>query len=402
MISLNHQGLNRCDWFLIIWALYYLQGIAYPEGGMISIGLLAVNLLVSMVCAVRVMRMPEKPVYFKGLNMLIGVFTIYGLAYIAFNPLSIYYPQPGISVKTYNYLKSIYLSMLPIYPFYYYTQKGYLSADRLRLWGGIFFISIVLSYFSAQQKALDKLIELGSSAVETTNNAGYLFLSFIPLLVVYRNKPLLQFSFLALVMSFIVMGMKRGAIAIGAIVFVNFLFQEIKYSKRGKKAFLIFLSFALCLSIVYFFIYQVQNDDYMMQRIEQTLERDSSGRDNLYSHFLNYFIHDASFIHFLLGRGANGTLEIYYNYAHNDWLELAVGQGMLGVTVYIVYWWNLHKTIIASTNRSAKMILTMIMIIFLAKTLISMSYDDMTYVCTSAFGYALATMNKPNDIRSQM
>ena len=35
-------------------------------------------------------------------------------------------------------------------------------------------------------------------------------------------------------------------------------------------------------------------------------------------------------------------------------------------------------------------------IIYFAKTLFSMSYADMTYVCTSVLGYALATYKNPN------
>lgn len=398
MISLNHQKLNRCDWYLILWTLYYLQGIAYSQGGMISIGLLMVNLLVSIICAVKVMHMPGKPVYFRGLNLLLGMFTIYGLACIAFNPLSIYYPQPGISVNSYNYLKSIYLSMLPIYPFYYFTRKGYLTAKRLRVWGIVFFISMVLTYFYTQQMALAKLMEMGSTSEEVTNNAGYLFLSFMPLLVVYRNRPFLQFAALALVMAFIVMGMKRGAIAIGAVAFVYFLSQAIKNSEREKKVFLIFLSFVLCLCVVYFFIYQMKSDDYMKLRIEQTLEGNSSGRDRLYSFFWNYFVHDASLLHFLLGRGANGTLEIYYNYAHNDWLEIAVNQGLLGVIIYSVYWMNMFTTWKNATNVDAKAIIAMAIIVYFAKTLFSMSYGDMTYVFTSVLGYALANVNASNNL----
>lgn len=400
MFSLNHQGFNRCDLFIIVWVLYYLQGIAYPEGGMISIGLLAINLLVSMVCAVKVMRMPGKPVYFKGLNILVGLFTIYGLAYIAFNPVSIYYQQPEISVKSYNYLKSIYLSLLPIYPFYYYTKKGYLSEERLRLFGGVFLLSIVLSYFNAQQKALEKLIDIGSYAEETTNNAGYLFLSFIPLLTLYRKKPLLQFAAFSLVMVFIVMGMKRGAIAIGAVTLVYFLFHAIRDSKGGMKHVLIFLSLTLCIGTICFFMYQMENDEYMMERIEQTLEGSSSGRDSLYSFFWNYFVHDASFIHFLFGRGANGTLEIYYNYAHNDWLELAVNQGLFGILIYFMYWCGFYKTWKGTTNAEAKTILALTIIIYFAKTLFSMSYGDMTYVSTSVLGYALATMSEQSEVDS--
>ncbi len=396
MISLKLQKLNRCDWFLIAWVIYYLQGIAYPAGGVLSVGLLAINLLVSAVYAIKVIQLPDKPVYFKGLNMLMALFTIYGIVYIMFSPSTVRYPIPGISVQSYNYLKSIYLSMLPIYPFYYLSRKGYLTMERLKLYGIVFLASIVLSYFRMQREALELLLEKGSSAEEVTNNSGYLFLAYIPLLVVYRTKPLKQFCILAFVMVFIVMGMKRGAIAIGAIASAYFMWQAIKNS-RGKYRFLfVFLSVALCVVVVYFFFYQMSNSDYMMQRIEDTMEGNTSGRDDLYSHFWNYFVNDATPLQFLFGRGANGTLEIYKNYAHNDWLEIAVNQGIIGVLIFAVYWKNLYFTWKKSTNVDARTILAMVILIFFAKTLFSMSYTDMTYVSTSVLGYALANVNASN------
>lgn len=396
MISFNPQKLNRCDWFLIAWVIYYLQGIAYPEGGVISVGLLAVNLLVSMVYMVKVMRLPDNPVYFKGLNMLMWLFTIYGVIYIAANPSFVSYSLPGISVPSYNYLKAIYLSMSPIYPFYYFARRGYLSAGRLRKWGFIFLVSAVISYFKMQQEAFEKLLEIGSTAEEVTNNSGYLFLSCIPLLVIYRTKPLVQFAALAFVLAFIVMGMKRGAMLIGVIVFVYFMFQTIKNSKGKYRFLFIVLSVALCIGAICFFIYQMENSDYMMRRIEDTMEGNSSHRDDLYLHFWNYFMYHATPLHFLFGRGANGTLEIYYNYAHNDWLELAVNQGILGILVYIFYWRYLYGTWKEASNIDARTILALTILIFFAKTLFSMSYGDMTYVNTSVLGYALANVNSFN------
>ena len=286
--------------------------------------------------------------------------------------------------------------MLPIYPFYYFAKKGYLSAGRLRKWGFVFLVSAVISYFKMQQEAFEKLLELGSTAEEVTNNSGYLFLSCIPLLVIYRTKPFVQFAALAFVMAFIVMGMKRGAILIGTVVFVYFIAQTIKNS-RGKYRFLfIVLSIIVCIGAVCFFMYQMENSDYMMRRIEDTMEGNSSHRDDLYSHFWNYFMYSATSLHFLCGRGANGTLEIYYNYAHNDWLELAVNQGILGLLVYIFYWISLCKTWKRTSNIEARTILVMTIFIFFAKTIFSMSYGDMTYVNTSVLGYALANVNSSN------
>ena len=203
MASFRISRINRCDFFLVAWVLYYLQGILYPAGGAISITLLGLTLLVSANCAIKVLQWRNTPVYFKGFNMLMLLVTIYGFALIISSSSTLYYPLSGKTMPSYNYIKSIYLSLLPIYPFYYYTKKGYLTAERLKKWGLIFLVSITLSYYRMQRDALQELLEEGSSADEVTNNMGYLFLSILPMLVIYRKKPLLQFAAFAFVMAFL-------------------------------------------------------------------------------------------------------------------------------------------------------------------------------------------------------
>lgn len=396
MTSFSIKHFNRCDFFLLVWVLYYLQGIVYPEGGVISLVLLSINLLVSAICAFKVMLWTNTPIYFKGLNSLMLLFTVYGFILIVMSPSILYYPISGFRMASYNYIKSIYLSLLPIYPFYYYAKRGYLTTEHLRIWGVIFLVSVTLSYFSEQRKALEVLLEKVTNADEATNNVGYLFLSCLPLLVLYHKKPLTQFAALAFVLAFIIMGMKRGAIIIGLVSAIYFMCQDIKNSKGKTRFLFILLSLGICVGAVFFFIHQMATSDYMMERIEETIAGNSSGRDKLYSFFWNYFTENANFLQHLFGRGANGTLEIYYNYAHNDWLEIAVNQGLIGIVVYAFYWLGFYKTWKQATNIDAKTMLALTFFIFFAKTIFSMSYAGMTYVSTSILGYALATLNNPN------
>ena len=396
MISLNPAKLNRCDWFIIAWVLYYLQGLLYPTGGAISTGLLGINLLVSIYCAIKIWQMPNNPPYIKGLNILVLMFSIYGFYLILMSPSTIYYSMSGYSMASYNYIKCIYLSILPIYAFYYFSLKGYLTAERLRWWAVVFCISCVLSYYNYMQQAMEKLLARGSSAEETTNNAGYLFLSLIPMRVLFRKKPLLQYAGFAFCMAFILMGMKRGAIAIGGVVVPYLIWQIIKNARGKKRVIVILLTAVLAVAGVYFVIDMMTSSDYFLQRLEATKEGKSSGRDSLYSFFWTYFTEKTDAIQYFFGRGANGTLEIYENYAHNDWLEIAVNQGLLGIVVYAIFWKQFYSTWRQSTNIEAKTILALVGIIYFAKTIFSMSYGDMTYVCTSVLGYSLATYKKPN------
>ena len=395
MISLDSLRLNRCDWFLIFFLMYYLQGTLYPEGGVISLGFMGINLIVSLLYAIRVMQMRDTPIYFRGLNILVVLFTIYGIVLMATSPSTIFYPISGMKVASYNYIKYAYMSLLPVYPFYYFARYGYLTEDKLKVWGFIFLASTIVSYFRMQQQALVLMAKKGNDAKEVTNNAGYIFLSYIPLLMVYRKKPLLQFALLAFALAFVVMGMKRGAIILGGLAAIYFMRQAIKNSSGKYRFIFIFLSLLLCIGAVVFFIHMMNTSAYMMQRINATMEGNSSGRDKLYTYFWNYFVNDADILQFLIGRGANGTLEIYKNYAHNDWLELAVNQGLLGIVCYIFYWVYFYKTFRYATDDSAKVILAMTLIVYFAKTWFSMSYGDMSYITTCTLGYALATMYAP-------
>lgn len=395
-LSISLRNLNKCDFFLISWVLYYLQGILYPKGSIISIILLFANLCISVLCAFKVVGFTPKPLYFKGLNHLIILFSIYGLIHILFNPTIVHYIKSGVEMQNFNYLKNIYISLLPIYAFYYFAQKGYLTEYKLKIWGLIFLLSCTLSYIQYQQEALQALVELGSTREEITNNTGYIFVACLPLIVIYQRKPLLQYILLAFVMIFIVLGMKRGAMAIGLLCMLAFLRDTIRSADGRKKILIIVLSCCFCAAAVTFFLYQMENSSYLMQRILDTKDGNSSGRDDLYFYFWRYFTQDASLIHFICGRGANGTLDIYYNYAHNDWLEIAVNQGIIGIVIYFLYWIRFYKTWKYSNNHIAKTILGLSILIYLSETMISMSYADMTYIGTCMLGYALANVNTPN------
>ena len=95
----------------------------------------------------------------------------------------------------------------------------------------------------------------------------------------------------------------------------------------------------------------------------------------------------------MLGSGANATINIAGNYAHNDWLEIAVNNGLIGIVIYVVYWISLFKTC-----RNAKLypkyylILTTFIIIVFMETLFSMSYNSQPIYITSVLAWVLASL----------
>lgn len=325
----------------------------------------------------------------KGLTVLVIMFTIYGLV-LMLSGKTIRFMRSGAVVKKFNYLKLILISLLPVFSFYVFTRKGLLTKELLLKWTPIFFIVAGMRYFQYQRESL-----LSSDIEEITNNMGYVFLSLIPLLAFWSHKRFVQFFGLALSMLFIILGMKRGAIIIGAVSFVLFLHQSLKSASRKQKIWTFFLGFVLIIGAIFMVSYMLQNSAYFNERLEYTLEGNSSGRDRLYSVFWRHFINESNPFLFLFGNGALATLTISFNAAHNDWLEIAINQGLLGILVYVYYWMMFYKTWKKSAFDSEIYLATgLVLLIFFMKTLFSMSYNDMTVYDTLCLGYCMGMISE--------
>lgn len=383
-----------CNLYIILWLVYSLQSLILGKSGT-AISSLLVFLLVgiSFYHFLYVLSNYKMPKYMKGLTVLIIMFTIYGIILIL-SGKTIRFMRSHAIVKNYNYIKTIYISLLPIYSFFVFTRKGVLTKDLLRKWTVLFFMVSVFQFFSLQRTML---LTAENDAEEFTNNFGYLFLSMIPLLAFWEHKRLVQYFGLGVSMIFILLGMKRGAIIIGGLSIIYFLTQTLKTASRKQKIRVLTLSIILILVGIYLVSDLLQNSLYFNQRIEKTLEGDSSGRDRLFLVFWEHFINESNPLLFLFGNGGNATLTISSNYAHNDWLEIAINQGLFGLFIYIFYWIMFYKTWRASGfNNQIHLAVGLILIVFFLKTFFSMSYWDMTIYDTLCLGYCMGIISEHN------
>jgi hypothetical protein len=99
------------------------------------------------------------------------------------------------------------------------------------------------------------------------------------------------------------------------------------------------------------------------------------------------------------GSGANATLSISSLYAHNDWLEIAINQGVFGLIIYFFYWIMFFRECSSkSYTPYARLAMQLLFIIYFMKTFFSMSYNDMTVGATLVLGYCLAQEKKNEQI----
>ena len=390
-----------CNIYIFLWLVYYLQSMAFGRDGTIYsqviISFLSAVSFYYMVYAL--MHYKVNP-YLKTLAVFFALPTIYGLVLIVSPEVVMAF---GAAVSKYNYLLSLFNSLLPIFPFYVFTRKGQLTHSSIRWWTIFFLVAVLMQYQANQQAALLRAMEIGSSLEEFTNNVGYEFLAIIPLLAFFKNKKIIQYACLVYVMVFLLLAMKRGAILIGAICIVYFLWNSMKETKGSRKFFIVVLSVAVIVAGYFVVLNLLENSDYFLYRWEVTQEGGTSGRDELFSTFFNHFINESNPFVFLFGNGAWGTLRLLEKVAHNDWLELAINQGLLGVVVYFVYWVKFYKvTRAARFNEEIHMAITLLFIIYLTRTFFSMSYGDMSIYATSCLGYCLGMIAENKAKASQI
>lgn len=362
---------------------------ALTEGlvGQIFQGIL---ILLSLYFAVYANSKYELPIYFKALNILLVLFTIYGASLLVSGEQYIV-KETGWKIANTEFLKSIYESLLPIYSFYVFTKQGLLKESTIKLWFFIFLLLAIRSFYRTQERLLIEAIERGSSAEEFTNNTGYVFLALLPALVLFYEKPVIQYLGIAVCAYFIVIAMKRGAVIVGVVCLLWFMFANLERVPKKRKWIVVLVSLAMVFAGFFLYRYMMETSDYFRYRITQTKDGDSSGRNELFSVFYKHFVYENNPFRFLFGYGANATLRIGQNFAHNDWLEIATNQGLLGLVVYLVYWicffvsWQRAKW-----HPQAFMAIGMVFIIYFYTTLFSMSYNSVSRCSAMVLGYYLA------------
>lgn len=385
-----NKFINACNFYLGLRCLYNLQGVLYASGGVVSRTLLLLFLLLSLYYIGLVILKYKLSRPFKCITIFFALLFIYGV-FLLFTNEVLY--ATGNEVPRFEYLKSVMLSFGPVYACYYFTKQKTLTATSIKIWVYVYFLVATLSFFNVQQSVMEL-----NDADAITNNMAYSFLALMPAVFLFDKKPAAQYLLLGYCLVFILMGVKRGAILIGTIALLYFVYFTFTQTTKKYKFYSVVFTLILLSCLLYFVNEMVSSNDYFMSRVESTLSGDTSGRDELYSGYLNHFLTEQNFVNFIFGHGANGSIRIFYDYAHNDWLELAINQGILGLFLYLLYWLGLYKyRAMSKHNNVIRAYFTLFIMVFFMKSLFSMSYN-MSIYASSVLGYMIATVDEEQSL----
>lgn len=383
----NHR--NPFSFYLILWSTYLLQGLLYKEGSLLSQLLFLLIVSISIKHFITLINTHRKPALLTGLGVMLLLFTVYGVVLIIINGFSVKFAH--VELSSIDYLKGYFLSILPVFSGYYYTKRGFVDLELLKKWIPFFLIIGVLVYYRAETERIAMLLENGKIEESITNNAGYFILAILPCSLVYYKRPVFQYMVVLFCVIFVLMSMKRGAIAIASVVLCFMIFTEFLRGSTKRKT-VILIGGMLVIYIVLYYIshYLIQND-YFIGRFEETLDGNTSGRDVLYSTLVSHIKNEMTVLDFFIGEGAMATVKIMGIYAHNDWLEIFVCHGVFGVSLFLYYW---RSFLLTCLNKKfhvlSRMTLMSYLIMYFMKTFFSMSIGDMTVFAGLMIGFALA------------
>ncbi|MCF0177856.1 MAG: hypothetical protein HUJ90_04450 [Bacteroidales bacterium] len=358
------------NFYIFLWVLYYLQGVLYPSGGIIGQSLLLLCIMFGFYHFYQLVIAHKSPQWLKGLNAMVLLFVVYGSIAIVKNPVVV--GDGGAVLNNQTFLKNALMSFLAVYSCYYFISKGYWSEKRMRVYALVLLALNVVRYFMNKNVMMELL-----SREEVTNNMAYNFVDLLPCLFLFSKSRTMQMAWLAVLAYFILSGFKRGAILVGGLCICYFLMQAFKNSQTRRQKLMMALWIAGAVAAGIWFVgVTLSSSDYFQQRVNSTQEGNFSGRDILYGRLWQVYKWNFSPFEMIVGKGAHQTYGIAGNFAHQDWLELLIDCGLIGVLVYLFFYVNAFLCAVKSKKGEWRTMFLMSILIIFVTSFFSMGYES--------------------------
>lgn len=373
---------------MVLHLLYTSVGVIIPPGSIFSAGIIGLYMLIGLILMFKTISKYNNPFLVS-----IAIFLLMEFAYFIFAEKT-YITLFSKNIYGSSKIISIFISILPLYIFYYYSAASRIPKKLFVVFTICFIILMIPKfYYEQEQRILSAFMNRGLVIEDTTINTGYAFLEaalFLPLIVKYKK---LSVGIMALLGFYILLSAKRGAILLYGVYLLMYLPIFLKKSRKSSILLLFLLGGVVIIGANYF-----SQDTYLMGRYEATMEGNLSKRDDLYGSIWNAFWGpNLTVVRLIFGYGFLASKEMSFNVAHNDWLELLAGQGILGVVIYLnvfVQFWKRSRSIFDKEFKVASILL---MIVWFGKSCISMGFSDM-YFLYVLIGYFMGSTYKCRNV----
>ena len=327
------------------------------------------------------------PFYFKVVFAFVCFLCLYG-GMLIFLGDDVIWMTAGRNVRKYLYILWLIPCLLSVFPVYVFTCRGQLSEKGMKILFFIFLATSIYGFYGALKEQMLYAAMMRTGQEEYTITAVYSFLSLLPLVVLFKKNQYLQFILLGVMFFYFVLSAKRGAIILGSITSVFIIFSMLS-NATNKKKIIVLSMFVLFAIIVYVFVnHQIETSAYFSARLDQTMEGNTSRREQYLRNILDYYFNKTTLAQFFTGIGAQGTLSVNESFAHNDWVAILLEQGVFGALFYLLYWISFVYTWIKSrVSRDSFVVIGLLMIVGFGKSLFSVYYLPISMEMMMSSGY---------------
>lgn len=361
ILSLNKLSLVREVLILCI-IVYFSQGVFFAKGTIISQFALLLILSISFYYFLKIILLQ------KNKNIFIWAWTSLFLV----NILGFFFTLELRDPIFISQVKAIALFFLPFFPFYYLSKKDKIHEKTLLRFFILMLIVTILSFNYREETILANRI---SDSANVVNNIAYDFVLLIPYVFLIK-KRILSIVSMFILLVFIIQGAKRGALVVGFVGALFFIYHQLVVVDTKNKIKGYFLAFTgMVLSVFYLYSYFLTNE-YLITRLLE-VDEGGSGRNVIFSSLLKAWYNSDNFVNYIFGYGFASTLHLSTtgNFAHNDWLELLTNFGLIGIFLYVLVFYGLLKEVFEERKANDyRVILLAIISMWLVKTLFSMVY----------------------------
>lgn len=394
-MSIREQSSVSAKMYVYLFCIFWGQGVLYPSSSHISQLCIALIILFSLYYSFQCLKKSKINFYIILTALLLALFAICGIiSYILDG--HVIEGVNNYKIPLINWFKYSFFSLLPIISFYHLSHSNTIEIAFIRKNYLILFAAGVMAYVNCHNVTANVILNATGEVKESlTNNAGYFILSFTPLLCLVESSLLKKYSVLVLITILIFLSAKRGAICIYSIVLLLLVLNDIKNSTSYKKL-LLAGSVIIITYVIYVHFSIIANETpYVIRRLESMMNGDSSGRGNMYASLIDSFLYDVTTAEFFFGAGPWATLKYHGIEAHNDWLEIAIDMGVIGLVFFSLYWISfIYNIFFRKQSSKFTFPLLLIFIISFLKTMFSMSIMNIPFYEAITIGLCLGFMDQ--------
>lgn len=368
---------------LLLYIIYDMRGVIYPSGSFLSRSMVVAVIACGLCCMFSNMnklacyKLPQVHIW------LICIITFYWII----SPSEVR-GSVGEAIgtrPTWDFLKCFLYANLSFYTFVFIRMYSNIKYKHLVIWA---LTIAVFCFIQMNTHRAQVIYEALYDMKGVQLAAGYVFagLLIFAFLIEKTSYKVCVSTALLIIVFF---SAKRGAIILGSVLYIWSVYKTITLRSQKLKFWNIIVALGIIAIVSYGIMDYVSNDDFLMGRLEKTLEGDASHREDMYPAMMKILL-TSNLFNLIFGHGMIQSVRLIGNYAHNDWFETGIDFGIVVLFLLGLFFYRFFL-FCKSTDDPKKSVVYMILFYFVFKSFVSMGvYSLDSYLPFALLGYIYA------------